>query len=194
MSSFITDSSYRDLLREVKEKIRSAQVQARVTVNQHLLILYWEVGKSILARQEQYGWGAKVVEQLAHDLRLEFPGLEGYSKRNLLYMRQFANAYPEFPIVQAPLAQISWYHNITLLQKCPDEQKRFWYAAAALEHGWSRDIMVHHVEVEYALKDLTKPIGVSEYMLTDALPVGLKSSLPSVEDLERRLKDMEEAG
>lgn len=148
MTTLFTDNAYRDLLQEVKDKIRTAQIRAMITVNQQLLILYWEIGKAILERQRDKGWGAKVVEQLAIDIRLEFPELQGFSKRNLLYMRQFASAYRTFPIVQAPLAQISWYHNITLLQKCPDEQKRFWYAAAALENGWSRDVLVHHIDTK----------------------------------------------
>ncbi len=119
MEPLISESLYRDLLREIKDKIKTARIQAMVAVNQHLLLLYWDIGQTILKRQQQYGWGAKVTEQLARDLRGEFPDMEGFSKHNLLYMRQFAKAYPEFPNVQAPLDQISWYHNITLLQKCP---------------------------------------------------------------------------
>jgi len=125
MSSLIAVPSYRDLLREVKEKIRSAQIRAMITVNHPLLILYWEVGKSILERQNSAQWGDKVLSQLAGDLKIDFPSLEGFSITNLKYMRQFARAYPQFPIGQVPLDQISWYHNITLLQKCPDEQKCF---------------------------------------------------------------------
>ena len=117
-----------------------------VTVNQELLLLYWDIGKSILERQQKHGWGSKVVERLSEDLRTEYPNMEGFSKRNLLYMRQFAEAYPDFSIAQAPLAQISWCQNITLLQKCRDEAQRFWYAGAALEYGWSRDVLVHQIE------------------------------------------------
>ena len=133
MKDIAVEKFYLELLGEVKTKIKAAQLQAMIAVNQQLLSLYWEIGQSILVKQKEYGWGAKVVEHLAKDLRLEFPNLQGYSKRNLMYMRQFAEAYPQFEFVQAPLAQISWYHNITLLQKCSTEQERIWYARAALE-------------------------------------------------------------
>jgi len=143
-----TDSSYQQLLLEIKNKIRAAQVRAAIAVNQELLFLYWDIGKTIIQRQETANWGDKILHQLASDLKTEFSKLEGFSPTNLKYMRQFARAYPQFPIGQAPLDQITWYHNITLLQKCPDETKRFWYAAAALENGWSRDVLVHQIETK----------------------------------------------
>jgi predicted nuclease of restriction endonuclease-like (RecB) superfamily len=338
---YSADLSYQQLLSEIKGKIRTAQIRAMVSANREMLFLYWDIGKSILERQQQHGWGSKVVDQLGEDLRLEYPEMEGLSRRNLLYMRQFALAYPDFEFVQASLAQISWYHNITLLQKCKDEIKRFWYAAAALANGWSRDVLVHQIEsklyerqggapsnfqqtlphpdsdmaqqtlkdpyifdfltlakearekdletllmkhitrfllelgsgfafignqfpisveddtykidllfyhlklrcyvaidlkmgkfkpadagqmnfylsalddsmkspidnpsigiilckdkknvvVEYALRDLNKPIGVASYLLADALPDNLKSSIPTVEDFEQRLKEVDE--
>lgn len=148
MTTLFSDNAYRDLLQEVKDKIRTAQIRAMITVNQQLLILYWEIGKAILERQSAANWGDKVLDQLAQDLKIDFPNLKGFSITNLKYMRQFAKAYSVFPIGQAPLDQISWYHNITLLQKCPDAQKRFWYAAAALENGWSRDVLVHHIDTK----------------------------------------------
>lgn len=143
---YAADLSYQQLLSEIKGKIRTAQIRAMVSANREMLFLYWDIGKSILERQQQHGWGSKVVDQLGEDLRMEYPEMEGLSKRNLLYMRQFASAYPDFEFVQASLAQISWYHNITLLQKCKDENKRLWYAAAAIENGWSRDVLVHQIE------------------------------------------------
>lgn len=97
-----------------------------ISVNHHLLALYWDIGQTILERQKAAKWGDKVLNQLAIDLKSEFPDMEGCSMTNLKYMRQFARAYPKFPIGQVPLDQITWYHNITLLQKCPDETARFW--------------------------------------------------------------------
>lgn len=143
---YTIDLSYQQLLLEVKSKIRSAQIRAVISANREMLLLYWDIGKSILEKQQLHGWGSKVVDQLSKDLRMEYPEMEGFSKRNLLYMRQFALAYPDFEFVQASLAQIGWYHNITLLQKCKDETARLWYAAAALENGWSRDVLVHQIE------------------------------------------------
>lgn len=146
MNNLSTNQSYKQLLAEVKGKIRDAQIRAMVTVNQQMLFLYWEIGSAILQRQKESSWGDKVVEQLAADLKTEFPSMKGFSKRNLLYMRQFTETYPDFEIVQAPLAQISWYSNITLLQKCPDVKQRLWYANQAIENGWSRNVLVLQIE------------------------------------------------
>ena len=339
MSELSASAFYKELLIEIKETIRHAQVRAVISVNQELLLLYWEIGKMILDRQKVASWGDNVIGQLSQDLKKSFPSMTGFSTRNLKYMRRFAREYPDFQIGQVPLAQITWYHNITLLQKCPDEKERFWYAHKALEHGWSRDVMVHQIDlnlyerrgkaitnfsttlpapqsdmaqqtlkdpyildfldlkedvvereledaivkhiisfllelgvgfafvgrqyrvyaddedfpidllfyhlklrcyvaidlkmrdfqpeyagkmnfylsalddtvkskhdnpsigmilcrgkkkvkVEYALKDINKPIGISEYRLTDAIPKDLKSELPTIADLERELKDI----
>lgn len=146
MTNLPSDPTYIHLLADVKEKIRQAQLKAVVAVNREMLLLYWEIGKAILAKQEVEGWGAKVADQLSHDLKKEFPGMKGFSKRNLLYMRQFAETYPEFEIMQPLVAQISWYHNITLLQKCSNLKERLWYAAQAIENGWSRNVMTFQIE------------------------------------------------
>jgi len=147
MKKLTHNHNYQQLLADVKQRIQQAQVKVAIAANQELLILYWEIGTLILERQAKEGWGAKVREQLSRDLKKIFPNMRGFSKRNLLYMKQFSEAYPNFEITQVPLAQISWYHNITLLQKCPDEKIRFWYAQQALENGWSRDVMVHQIEL-----------------------------------------------
>ncbi len=339
MKNLASNDAYRKFFVEIKQKIQQAQVKATVTVNQQLLVLYWEIGTEIIQRQKTSSWGDKVLEQLSSDLKKAFPDMKGFSTRNLKYMRRFARNYPHFEIGQAPLAQISWYHNITLLQKCPDKKERLFYAQKALQNGWSRNIMVHqidlqlyhrqgkaisnfettlpapqsdmaqqilkdpyildfldlkedvvereledaimnhimkfllelgvgfafvgrqykvvaddedyaidllfyhlhlrcyvvidlkmkdfkpeyagkmnfylsavddqvkkewdnpsigmilcrgrkNVKVEYALKDINKPIGISEYQLTDLIPKDLKSKLPSIEDLERELMDV----
>lgn len=146
MGNLSTNESYKTLLATIKQNIQKSQQKAVVAVNQEMLVLYWRIGKSILERQEQEGWGTKIIEQLATDLKKSFPSMRGFSTRNLKYMRQFAQIYPDFQIVQVALAQISWYHNITLIQKCADEKQRFWYAQKALEHGWSRNVMTMQIE------------------------------------------------
>lgn len=146
MSEIIKSKSYRDLLTEIKQRIQESQIKTVISVNQQLLFLYWEIGKDILVRQQRSEWGAKVIDQLSIDLKKEFPSLKGFSKSNLKYMQQFASTYPNFSIGQAPLGQISWYHNITLLQKCSNNDQRLWYAQKSIEHGWSRNMMVHHIE------------------------------------------------
>ncbi|MEM6379630.1 MAG: PDDEXK nuclease domain-containing protein [Bacteroidota bacterium] len=146
MSKLTTNESYKKLLADIKQNIVRSQQRAVVAVNQEMLVLYWKIGALILERQEQDGWGAKVIEQLSKDLSKTFPNMKGFSKTNLKYMRQFAQTYADFPIGQAALDQISWYHNITLLQKCNDANERLWYAQKALQHGWSRNVMLHQIE------------------------------------------------
>ena len=113
----VRSQSYRDLLARLKQQIQTAQVRAAVSVNRELVLLYWQIGRDILERQEKEGWGAKVIDQLAKDLRQSFPGMQGFSPRNLKYMRALAEAWPDRAIVQEPLAQLTWYHNLTLLEK-----------------------------------------------------------------------------
>lgn len=341
MSELSKNIKYQNLLNAIKDKIQHTQLRAIFAANQELIILYWHIGKMVLERQKEEGWGANVINQLSKDIKTAYPEAKGYSPRNLGYMKRFALTYPKFSILQAALAKLTWYHNITLLQKCPDEKKRLWYAEKVIEYGWSRDVMVHQIELnlyeregkaitnfseklpapqsdlaqktlkdpyifdflglekdflereledaivkhitkfllelgagfafigrqyyvevggddfyidllfyhlelrcyiaidlkirkfkpedagkmnfylsvlddkvkkeydnpsigiilckdknnvmaEYALKDISKPIGVSEYQLTRTIPENLKSKLPSIEDLERELKEIEE--
>ena len=138
--------SYAVLLESIKERIQRAQVRAALAVNQELVLLYWGIGKEILARQQAEGWGTKVIDQLASDLRSSFPEMKGLSPRNLKYMRALAEAWPEEAIVQAPLAQLTWFHNLTLLEKLKSRDERLWYAKAAIEHGWSRNVLVMQIE------------------------------------------------
>lgn len=138
--------NYDDFLRDLKERIRSAQVRAALSVNRELVLLYWQLGQDILTRQRQQGWGAKVITKLSKDLRQAFPEMKGFSRTNLLYMRAFAEAYPDEQIVQAVLGQITWYHNIALLDKLKSLEERLWYAQKTVEHGWSRNVLVHQIE------------------------------------------------
>jgi len=337
--SFPIDKNYKEFLKEVKSKIQYAQTKAVIAVNQELLYLYWDIGNEIISRQEKANWGDSVITQLSKDLKQEFPNMKGFSKTNLKYMRSFAKEYPSFQFGQQPVDQIGWSHNLLLIQKVKDVKERFWYAQKAVEHGWSRSMMVHHIErklyeregkaitnfentlpspqsdlaqqslkdpyifdfltlssdakekdledalmkhitnfllelgagfafvgrqyslsigkedyyidllfyhlkfrayividlkigkfkpadagqinfylsavddilktendnpsigvvlckdkenvvVEYALKDISKPIGISEYKLSDAIPENLKSSLPTIKDLERELREI----
>jgi predicted nuclease of restriction endonuclease-like (RecB) superfamily len=138
--------TYVALLASIKERIESAQVRAAVAVNRELVLLYWGIGKEILARQQEEGWGTKVIERLAKDLRSAFPHMQGFSRTNLLYMRAFSEAWPEEPIVQQVVGQIPWGHNVRLLDLVKDANERLWYAQAAVEHGWSRNVLVMQIE------------------------------------------------
>jgi predicted nuclease of restriction endonuclease-like (RecB) superfamily len=111
---------YSEFLEQVKNRIRSSQLRASLAVNGELIQLYWWIGHTILNKQSKEGWGTKVIERLAKDLSSEFPGIAGFSSRNLKYMRKFAEAYPDFSFVQAAPAQIPWWHNVILLEKLED--------------------------------------------------------------------------
>ncbi|WP_445368718.1 PDDEXK nuclease domain-containing protein [Methylomonas sp. BW4-1] len=139
-------TGYIDWLLELKIRIHSAQQRASLAVNRELVLLYWQIGRDILERQSREGWGAKVIERLAYDLRIAFPDMKGFSPRNLKYMRSFAQAWPEAEFVQAVLAQLPWYHQIALLDKLTDSEARHWYAAKAIEHNWSRNVLVMQIE------------------------------------------------
>lgn len=137
---------YAEWLADLKGRIHSAQQRATLAVNRELVLLYWQIGRDILARQAEQGWGAKVIERLAHDLRAAFPEMKGFSSRNLKYMRAFAEAWPDAEFVQEVLAQLPWYHQLALLDKLPGPETRRWYAAKAIEHNWSRNILVIQIE------------------------------------------------
>jgi predicted nuclease of restriction endonuclease-like (RecB) superfamily len=138
-------SGYPELLQDLKTRIRAAQVRAALAVNRELVLLYWSIGRDILARQGSEGWGAKVIERLAHDLQIEFPGVEGFSPRSLKYMRALAEAWPDEAIVQQLIAQLPWGHNVRVLDRVKDRPTREWYLRAALEHGWSQNVLVHMI-------------------------------------------------
>lgn len=137
MSKDNLPSDYGAFLQSIKMWVQQAQLQALVAVNRELILLYWHIGQAILERQKEQGWGAKVIDHLAEDLHHAFPQMKGFSSRNLKYMRAFAEAYPDISFVQTVSAQITWSHNIALLDKVKDGKERVWYMQQATEHGWS---------------------------------------------------------
>lgn len=137
---------YADWLADLKGRIHTSQQRAALSVNRELVGLYWQIGRYILARQAEQGSGAKVIERLAHDLRAAFPEMKGFSPRNLKYMRAFAEARPDESFVQAVLAQLPRYHHLALLDKLPGPETRKWYIAKAIEHNWSRNVLVMQIE------------------------------------------------
>lgn len=141
-------TDYAALLGELKERVRSARLTAAVAVNRELVQLYWSIGKDVLERQAREGWGAKVVDRLAADLRTEFPEMGGFSPRNLKYMRSFAGAYPDREFVQQVAAQLPWGHHLRLLDSVDDPAERRFYIEQAIEHGWSRNVLANQVDSE----------------------------------------------
>jgi len=139
-------SGYADWLADLKTRIHSAQQRAALAVNRELVLLYWQIGQDILARQAAQGWGAKVIERLSQDLRSAFPEMKGFSRANLMYMRAFAAAWPDEKIVQQAVGQLPWGHNLVLLSQLKDPAQRLAYAESAIQHGWSRNVLNIHIE------------------------------------------------
>ena len=142
----ISKEEYLNFLANIKEKIYSAQYEAMKQVNKTLLALYWEIGKSIVEKQKEYGWGKSIVETLSKDLQNEFPGVQGYSTDNLWRMRKFYVHYNE-SIKLAPLVQeISWSHNLVIMEKCKDDLEREFYIIMTKKYGWSKNVLIHQIE------------------------------------------------
>ncbi|WP_306477942.1 YhcG family protein [Methyloversatilis sp.] len=139
-------AGYADWLADLKGRIHTAQQRATLAVNRELVLLYWQIGRDILARQASQGWGAKVIERLALDLRAAFPDMKGFSPRNLKYMRAFAEAWPDCEFVQQAAAQLPWGHNLVLLDRLDTPDERRWYAAKAIEQNWSRNVLNIQIE------------------------------------------------
>jgi len=139
-------ADYARLLTELKERISSERLRVTLAANAAMILLYWDIGRAILQRQQSEGWGAKVIDRLSVDLSDAFPDMQGLLPRNLKYMRKFAETWPDKTIVQASLAQITWYHNLALLEKLDTPNERLWYAAQTVENGWSRNVLVMQIE------------------------------------------------
>ncbi|MEM9008026.1 MAG: PDDEXK nuclease domain-containing protein, partial [Cyanobacteria bacterium P01_F01_bin.86] len=143
------DANYAALLDDLKTRIHSAQVKAALAVNRELILLYWHIGREILARQQEQGWGSKVIDRLSQDLKQEFPEMRGFSRSNLKYMRAFAQAWPDLPslpIGQRYADQLPWRHNQALIDKLNRREERLWYARKSLENGWSRAVLLAQIE------------------------------------------------
>jgi predicted nuclease of restriction endonuclease-like (RecB) superfamily len=161
-----TPEGYADWLADLKNRIHTAQQRAIFTVNRELVTLYWHIGRDILAQQAAKGWGAKVIERLAHDLRTAFPDMKGFSRANLMYMRAFAEAWPDEQIVQQAVGQLPWGHNLVLLTRLKQPEQRLSYARAAIGHGWSRNVLNIHIETH-----LIERTGKAVTNFTERLPV-----------------------
>jgi predicted nuclease of restriction endonuclease-like (RecB) superfamily len=163
---------YAELLESLKDRIRRTQVRAAVAASRELIRLYWDIGREIVQRQGQEGWGSKVIDRLAADLRRAFPGIAGFSRTNIHRARAFYLAYTKgLTIVPQPVgqllgeaagiapspdgvnlpqvvAEIPWGHNAVLLEKLRDSTQRQWYAEKVVQHGWSRAVLVHQIELD----------------------------------------------
>jgi predicted nuclease of restriction endonuclease-like (RecB) superfamily len=168
MTHELVPSDYLAFLQAIKTRVQQAQLKALVAVNKELILLYWQIGRAILERQREQGWGAKVIDQLSKDLHTAFPEMKGFSPRNLKYMRAFAQTYPDEHFVQQVAAQIPWFHHCVLLDKVKDEHERAWYIQQTIAHGWSRYVM--EVQIETGL-----------FQRKSKALTNFKSTLPSIQ-------------
>lgn len=153
----ITTEGYDSFLNDLKVRIRSAQVKALLSVNRELVQLYWSIGKSIVEQQENAGWGKAVVENLAKDLKNEFPEVKGLSSRNLWDMRRFYEAYRHHSNLRQVVAEIPWGHNLLLLNKVRDPAVCEWYVLQTIENGWSRTVLQHQIESDLYNRQVQAP-------------------------------------
>jgi predicted nuclease of restriction endonuclease-like (RecB) superfamily len=161
-------NDYRQLLGEIRQRIRSAQYQALKAVNQQLIGLYWDIGRLIVERQQAAGWGKAVVEQLAGDIRTEFPGITGFSSRNVWNMRNFYLTYSQNEKLQPMVAEIGWTHNLVILEKCKDDLEREFYLRMTQRFGWTKNVLILQIENQTYQKTLLNQTNFDQ-TLTDEI-------------------------
>ncbi len=133
--------SYLQFIEEIKDRIQRQRLSVVLSANSSMICLYWSIGKAILEKQQEEGWGARVIDRMAKDLKDAFPEMSGFSPRNIKYMRKFAECWPDYEIVQQVVAQIPWRTNLKLLDKLNDPQSRIWYARQTVQNGWSSAVL-----------------------------------------------------
>jgi len=233
----LIDNNYKQWLEDIKQKIRTTQLKVAISANTQLIELYWQLAEDIVKKQQTANWGDAILEQLSIDLKLSFPNINGFSRRNLYAIRQWHLFYSsQYVFVPQAVAQIPWGHNRLIISKIKNTDEAIYYCKATTENGWSRDNLelaiknnyyeakgksitnFEHTlpqpqsglaeetlknpynldflglekdalerEIENSLRDINKPIGISEYMLTQALPKDYQSQLPTIEQLENQL-------
>jgi len=146
MNANLVNEDYAVLLNDLKNRVKASRRKATLIVNNELILLYHYIGTNILRSQQEHGWGAKVIDQLSHDLKSAFPEMKGFSIRNLKYMRRFAREYSDVAFVQQVAAQMPWFHIATLLDRVADKKDQIFYMKHTIEYGWSRSTMITQIE------------------------------------------------
>lgn len=152
---------YPRFLHALKERIRTSQVKAILSVNREMIALYWDLGRQVVERQKLGGWGTGIIKRISRDVLIEFPGIKGFSRQNIQRMRAFYLAWAtESPICSQPVSKLEnrlgicpqavgelpWGHNIVLIEHLRAPRERLWYAHQTLEHGWSRPVLIRQIE------------------------------------------------
>jgi len=155
MNELTNTKNYQTFLKEITEQIKKSQIKALNSVNHELTVLYYGIGRVIYQKKEIEGWGSKIIKQLSSDLKNELPKVKGFSERNIMFMLRFYKEYPENEIVKQPVSlfQVSWSHNIVLIQKIKDRELREWYRQKTLQEGWGRDTLIQKIKQEIHEKE-----------------------------------------
>lgn len=157
--------NYQPFFSNLQQYIKKEKLGAILNANHRMILMYWYIGNAILEKQQNDGWGTKVIDRLSHDLKAAFPEETGFSPRNLKYMRKFAEAWPNIEIVQRTVAQIPWRSNITLLDKLKDLPLRLWYAQKTIENGFGKDMLAFQIESKLHIR-----LGNAVTNFDEALP------------------------
>lgn len=165
MTEITTTKDYMLMFNDIKKDIQTSRVRAALSINKELTMLYWRIGKEILKRKKDLGWGSEVVKNLSQDLKHTFPDMKGFSARNLVYMQTFASEYQDGEFTQQLAAQIPWGHNQVILDKLKETELRKWYIEKTIENGWSRNVLVMQIESAAHLR-----LGKAQTNFKDTLP------------------------
>ncbi len=145
--NLIKDDDYKAFIQDIKQRVQSAQIKAAVSVNQELIRLYWDLAERIVAKQRESAWGEGFLTQMSRDLQAEFPGMKGFSKRNLELMRQWYQFWSAEPAIAKQLvAQIPWGHNLVIISKIKNAEEALFYIQKNLQNNWSRAVLTHQIE------------------------------------------------
>jgi predicted nuclease of restriction endonuclease-like (RecB) superfamily len=167
MKNQLTDN-YLNFVKNIKQRIRAAQYEALKSVNKEMILLYWDIGNQIVINQKKYGWGKSIVESLAKDLQIEFPGVSGFSASNLWRMRKFFLNYSDKPKLAPLVQEIAWAHNIIIVEKCKGDLPREFYLRMTKKFGWSKNVLIHQIENQSYEKTLLNQTNFNK-VLTDKI-------------------------
>ena len=142
------DQDYKHFLTNIKDRLKTAQIRAALAANSELIKFYWELGADLIEKQKSHQWGSRFLEQFSHDMRQEFPEMQGFSKRNLEHIRRFALLYPKIEFAKQAVSQLPWGHIVRLMQMIKDGVEREWYAIQTIKNGWSRSVLEMQIEGE----------------------------------------------
>ena len=157
------EKSQIEFIADIKNQIKAAQYRALHKVNAEQVNLYWNIGKTILDRQKEFGWGKSIVEILAAELQAEFVGIDGFSARNLWRMRTLVDQYHLSTLILPPLvAEIPWTHNIIIIEKCKDEHERFYYINLTKQQRWSKTMLTNAIAAQTYQRTLINQTNFAE--------------------------------